>query len=281
MEPQPGSLQEGVREAQLHYQRLLLDTPPADLFLFFWTGACLAAGIAWNIRRLWRWLLTRREFAPGPWTLRNFMALFYLYFLGHAVFSAFAPRWDGGSMVVYWAANMLFCGVTISWVVLKKNPLGSIGLRSFCARDAAAVAGGYMLFLPCFFAAYIVAQVLFAGLGIEPRAQEVAENIVGSEGLPLWFGIATAALAAPILEEFVFRVFLYGSLRKVLGVWCGCAATSAIFALSHANALAFLPIFALGIFLNVLYERTQCVWVPAMGHALHNSVTLAYLLLIR
>jgi membrane protease YdiL (CAAX protease family) len=47
-----------------------------------------------------------------------------------------------------------------------------------------------------------------------------------------------------------------------------------IFALLHGSATAFLPLFALGVFFALAYERTGRIAVPMIAHALFNLHTI-------
>ena len=56
---------------------------------------------------------------------------------------------------------------------------------------------------------------------------------------------------------------------------------AALFAALHFNMVQFAPLFVLGVALAYLYERTRNLAGPIVVHALHNSVTLAFLLMSR
>lgn len=106
------------------------------------------------------------------------------------------------------------------------------------------------------------------------------------------FFALSAVVAAPILEELVFRGFLQnmlrGSLRSnLLARWPGIAdlaavtLTAAIFAIMHGTLTGFPPLFITGLVLGQLYRRTNNLWAAIAMHACNNAIaTLALWLTI-
>jgi ABC-2 type transport system permease protein len=89
--------------------------------------------------------------------------------------------------------------------------------------------------------------------------------------------IVLAVAIAPIVEEFVFRFFLYGVVRRYLGRSVGLAANAMLFAAVHAHAPSAVPLFVLGSCFTIAYEWSGSILVPMAMHALFNSLTLTFL----
>jgi membrane protease YdiL (CAAX protease family) len=91
--------------------------------------------------------------------------------------------------------------------------------------------------------------------------------------------IFSAIILIPLAEEFIFRGLLF-SFAKQLG-WpkLGWFGVSFLFALMHANAPIFLPLFVLALALTWLYERTEGLLAPVMAHSLFNCVNVVILIL--
>jgi uncharacterized protein len=87
--------------------------------------------------------------------------------------------------------------------------------------------------------------------------------------------ILFACVAAPLLEEMLFRgvilrSFLHQYSRKEAILW-----SAFIFGLAHLNVYQFVTAFALGLVLGWLYERTRSLWPSILLHAAFNAyVTL-------
>jgi membrane protease YdiL (CAAX protease family) len=89
--------------------------------------------------------------------------------------------------------------------------------------------------------------------------------------------IVFAAAIAPIVEEFVFRFFIYGVLKRYVGVFLGIMLSSLLFAAAHAHFPSFVPLFVLGSCFAVAYEWSGSILVSMTMHSLFNSLTLTAL----
>jgi uncharacterized protein len=129
------------------------------------------------------------------------------------------------------------------------------------------------------FAAYplIVLADLFTQrvLRVPSSKQSIVELFSGSQTLQQRVIIIVLAVAiAPMVEEFVFRFFLYGVLRRYLGRFLGTVSNAALFAAVHAHIPSALPLFVLGACFTVAYEWSGSILVSMTMHALFNSMTL-------
>jgi hypothetical protein len=89
--------------------------------------------------------------------------------------------------------------------------------------------------------------------------------------------VLLACVAAPVVEEIVFRGVLLSALRDRWGSAAGIGVSSAVFALVHVVPFAVPPIFVLAIALGRLFVRTRSLWVPIAAHALFNGIGVAAL----
>jgi uncharacterized protein len=92
-------------------------------------------------------------------------------------------------------------------------------------------------------------------------------------------GVA-AILLAPLAEEILFRGILYPAIKQAgfphLALW----GSVLLFAAVHFNAVTFLPLAVLALFLTALYERTDNLLAPIIAHALFNALNFMTLFLI-
>ena len=86
--------------------------------------------------------------------------------------------------------------------------------------------------------------------------------------------IILAVVIAPISEEFVFRGFLYGVLKKFGGALPALLFSALLFALIHMHLPSLLPLFLLGSVLTLAYELSGSLLVPMAMHAFFNTLTL-------
>ncbi|MCB9932451.1 MAG: CPBP family intramembrane metalloprotease [Planctomycetes bacterium] len=105
-----------------------------------------------------------------------------------------------------------------------------------------------------------------------------------------------AVVAAPLMEEFVFRVVLFGGMRRLLSPmseaagWRHPGAIVALFVSVSAFVMAhgvwgwtigILPLTLLSLILTALYAHTRSIWPGVLYHALHNAfvVTMQFFVL--
>jgi ABC-2 type transport system permease protein len=105
-----------------------------------------------------------------------------------------------------------------------------------------------------------------------PALRNPAE--AADRSLPLWLAILTI-VAAPLFEEFIFRGLIFGGLRRSLNVEMATLASAAIFAIVHPPA-SVIPIFVMGVFAALAYERTRMLAAPMLLHSIYNAAVLAF-----
>jgi membrane protease YdiL (CAAX protease family) len=89
--------------------------------------------------------------------------------------------------------------------------------------------------------------------------------------------IILAVIIAPMVEEFVFRFYLYGVIKRYAGRFAGVLTNSLLFAAVHAHIPSAAPLFALGLCFTIAYEWSGSILVSMTMHALFNSFTLTAL----
>ena len=138
--------------------------------------------------------------------------------------------------------------------------------------------GGYFAALPLVILISLVNQKIWQGQGgsnpILPIALEGKDNVA--------FAIfcVTAAIAAPIFEEILFRGFLLPSLTRYMPVWGAIVLSSFIFALAHLSLSEVLPLMVLGMVLGFVYSRSRNLLSSMLLHSLWNSGTLLSLFVL-
>jgi membrane protease YdiL (CAAX protease family) len=86
--------------------------------------------------------------------------------------------------------------------------------------------------------------------------------------------ILLAVVIAPLAEEFFFRGFLYGVLKRYAGALPALVFTGVAFAVIHLHVPSLLPLFLLACVLTLAYELSGSLLVPMAMHALFNAITL-------
>ncbi len=115
-------------------------------------------------------------------------------------------------------------------------------------------------------------------LGVPSSRQGIVEIFSESQTMQERIIIIVLAVGvAPIVEEFVFRFFFYGVVKRYLGRFVGLLTNSVLFAFVHAHIPSAAPLFILGACLTLAYEWSGSILVSMSMHALFNSLTLVAL----
>jgi len=135
---------------------------------------------------------------------------------------------------------------------------------------------GYVAVIPPLFFSVAVLSYVIKMFSYEPPPQNVVEIFLkpSADQHLVFFTFFVAALG-PMVEEIFFRGFAYPAFRKKWGPLWGAVIMSAIFAAFHFNAVAFLPIFVLSLFLTYLYETTGTLVAPITAHVAHNLIMVS------
>jgi membrane protease YdiL (CAAX protease family) len=113
--------------------------------------------------------------------------------------------------------------------------------------------------------------------GSNPILPVVLEN---QDRVALLLFFVTAAIAAPIFEELLFRGFLLPSLTRYFPIWGAIALSSLIFAVAHLSLSEVLPLTVLGMVLGFVYTRSGNLLSSMLLHSLWNSGTLLSLFIL-
>jgi len=89
--------------------------------------------------------------------------------------------------------------------------------------------------------------------------------------------IVLAVVVAPISEEFIFRFFIYGVLRRYFGIAIGLFFNALLFAAAHTHLPSAAPLFVLGACFTLAYEWSGSILVSMAMHSLFNSTQLVLL----
>ena len=99
----------------------------------------------------------------------------------------------------------------------------------------------------------------------------------------LWFFLIT--VAAPVIEEIIFRGYLQDSIAQLCHykmTWLTTVVTSLIFAFFHTNSLSnMIFAFIVGLALSILRQRHGSLIPSMVAHGTVNAVSLLVGMLIR
>ena len=267
----------------------LLNTLSALLTTVFFFGLFLDIRLLVHRRRGQSWPENSLNEANICWGTREVVGGFiFLLFAEACLFLAqeVAHRWlgNGGPLPDVWmfGASLLrdLLVAIFVWALIKARhgqSLRELGLRFERVTESVRMGlVGYVAVLPSLLLTFLTVAALLNLFSMEPVPQNVVQIFLKDSTSPYLIYITLfVALLGPVLEEIFFRGFAYAGLRKRFGIWGAACIASAVFAALHMNAVAFVPIFLLGMFLTYLYERSGSLIPSITAHALHNGIMVA------
>jgi uncharacterized protein len=177
--------------------------------------------------------------------------------------------------------NILTCLYVFRIIRLKYDlPITSLGFTvSNWKNDVKFGLKHYFIVLPFIVVAGFVVDFISRKFGRPLEQQEIIKRVLEEDSSSVlifmfFFGI----LAAPVIEELLFRGFIQPAVRTSFGKLRAILISGLLFATVHLNVYVFLQIFLLGLLLAYLFEKTGSLIAPITVHIFHNTATLAFLI---
>jgi membrane protease YdiL (CAAX protease family) len=86
--------------------------------------------------------------------------------------------------------------------------------------------------------------------------------------------LVALVLLPPVLEETIFRGFLFPAIAKRTGLIWGAVLSSIVFGLAHWQANVSIYTFILGLILCLMYVKTKSIWPGIFLHMANNYLAL-------
>lgn len=124
--------------------------------------------------------------------------------------------------------------------------------------------------VPFIYTSMYMLNLLCAELNLPNLMEDSFIDLSGN----VW-GVLSMALAAPILEECLFRGAIEGHLlRTWQRPWLAVTVSALVFGLIHMNPVQMVFAFLAGLVFGWLYYRTGSVLPGIVGHILNNTMAV-------
>jgi membrane protease YdiL (CAAX protease family) len=221
-------------------------------------------------------MATTRSFGVPEAVLAALLILFLFLTIGASV-SQPSIQFSARNLL----ANFLLTGcvvlVIVAFLQFRGFDVSSLGGFFRLGFVRTLTTGAILLFFayPLILLSDTITQRLFGG---GSSKQNIVEFFSGSRTIEQRMMIIVFAVAiAPIVEEFLFRFFIYGVLKRYFGRLLGVTFSALLFAAAHAHLPSFAPLFVLGSCFAIAYEWSGSILVAMTMHSLFNSLTLTAL----
>ena len=240
----------------------------ASLVIWWFFGFGLWQGVSHRLRHL----MEPTEELPRQLTIASALFAVIVFFLVQVVVGrGLQALWDedlaAATLWSYLLAGfgaLLFCAIRLSGhrtAKLLPTPRGHLALALPLTMGACIAVGWVWLQL---------IQLVPPLREIHERAQEMVTMRVDSED---WKTMFLMVVAAPIIEELLFRGYVFRVMQRAWSPKNAIAASALLFAIVHPG-LSFPPVFVLGLATAWLYFRWQKLWPGMLLHAGYNAALL-------
>lgn len=92
-----------------------------------------------------------------------------------------------------------------------------------------------------------------------------------------WVSFMMIAIAAPILEEYIFRGIILEGLLKRYSAWSSILLSSFLFGLVHLNPWQFISAMIIGVFAGWIYYKSRNLLYPIFIHFVNNATAFVFM----
>lgn len=161
-------------------------------------------------------------------------------------------------------SNLLVLGIlALFFLIRRKKVLGETCLVKTRPRMVAAAAA----LAPGLYA------VVITLLGFLPEEWLSAYNEASAalNDTSIWALLATV-IAAPIVEEVIFRGLIQSRLNRVMSGWLAVVISALLFGLCHGQAVWMAYAFLLGLFFGWIALRSKSILPTVTAHMVFNAI---------
>lgn len=221
--------------------------------------------------------ITAKISLPAAWLVFIFWDLLHL--LAGFILYAFKIKISSIAAMV-----IIYTAISIPPLLLISYYAGIwrfITSKSSYARDILWGFCGYCAILPVILSVSIINQIIFQNTTISSNP---VFNLFGNAKtrLDYFLLLVMVVIIGPLVEEIIFRGYLYTSFRKYFNFAFSALVVSFLFSFIHADVFALMPILCIGFVLSVVYEYTGSIVASFTAHALWNLNTfLVFVILFK
>jgi CAAX amino terminal protease family. len=201
--------------------------------------------------------------------------------------------------IIYWGSTLLISNLVPAVVVVfliwrskagyrssegeyRKFYLGGNGSKwDFSFRSFITVAVWGIVIKTAVTYANEIVVLMLQYFKVPMESQEVINEFInaGMWGSIVYFIVIV--FCAPIVEEFVFRFWIYDRLlKKRVGAWISAVLTSMLFMIAHFNIQGAFAFFLIGIVNCYLYDK-KGYWAAVANHFMFNFSTVIVLIAVK
>lgn len=182
-----------------------------------------------------------------------------------------------GALFVFFYAiqTLVFMIPLAALIILKKNvdweDFGFVKISIKSILKYAAL--GYVIY----FAVMLTVMTISMRFNVELPGfaqQESHIPLLGGEALVAGVTVLIMVLVAPLIEEILFRGFVFKTMSERWPAWIAFVVSATIFAGLHFEFASFMPLFILGMVMNWMFYKTKSIYPGLVFHIINNVLAL-------
>lgn len=192
----------------------------------------------------------------------------------------------GAQFAYIFVAEALVVMAVVLFLRYKKETLVSIGITPFQSKFLPYALVGYGIYFAIYIGIATLIYTYVPGIDLDQEQEVGFDGATGMLELGLTF--ASLVIIPPLVEEFLFRGFIFSAIRKYFSLITTTIVVSVLFAMGHLQFgngapllwIAAVDTFVLSVLLCGLREKTGSIWPGVIVHALKNGVAFTALFLV-
>lgn len=169
-------------------------------------------------------------------------------------------------------------GLVYAIVKAYKGDLRTLGFRKIPLKQYGMVIPTYFVYMA------VLIAVSYALSGLIPAEILEQEQEIGFKTAQTNMELVGVFLALvvipPLLEEAIFRGFIFRGMIRAVGPVFAAIISSLLFAFAHLQINVGIDTFILGLGLAFLTYKTRSIWPAVALHALKNGIAFALLFIV-
>lgn len=169
----------------------------------------------------------------------------------------------------------------------KKSTLRGLGIIKLRLQHIWQSAAWFVAYIGIYLVIVMLVSALVPGFDAS-QERDIGFNTLDSRVLMAAVFFVLVVLT-PIVEEIMFRGFLFGGFRKKMRFITAALLTSVMFGVAHLSSVgdsapvwvAALDTFVLSMILCYAREKTTSLWPPIFIHGLKNAMAFTFLYLVQ
>ena len=183
-----------------------------------------------------------------------------------------------GNFIIYTLSRGIGFFVILWFVRRRGGGLRNLGFRKFRIDRAVGImilATGLLLIGAM--GLFILIENIAPNVNLQQEQQIVFKE--SSNNIELILSFISLVIVAPVVEEVIFRGFLFPSFSRRFGIMAAAVITSLLFGIVHMQINVAIVTFVMGLLLCWLYYKTRSLWPAILFHSIKNYIAFTLLFL--